>query len=71
MNRHGETLSSTELVNKLNEGGWIVSGGHQVQGVSFPKIPVVKASLLGDTLKIEAGDRNFEVPSENIVLTDP
>ncbi len=71
MNRHGKSLSSTELVSKLNEGGWIVSGGHQVREVSFAKLPVVKASLLGEMLKIETGDRNFEVPSDNIVLTDP
>lgn len=71
MNRHGRMLSSTELVNKLNEGGWIISGGYQVREVRFAKFPVVKASLLGETLKIETRDRSFEVPSNNIVLIDP
>lgn len=72
MNCHGTSLSPTELVNKLNDGGWIVSGGHQVRELGFsPKLPVVRASLLGETLKIETGDRNFEVPSDNIVLINP
>lgn len=72
MNRHSTSLSSTELVSKLNEGGWVVSGGHQARGLGFsPKLPVVNASLLGETLKIETGDRSFEVPSNNIGLTDP
>lgn len=66
------SLSSTELVSKLNEGGWVVSGGHQARELGFsPKLPVVKASLLGETLKIEAGDRSFEVPSDNIYLFNP
>ena len=65
-------LSATELVNKLNESGWIVSGGHQARELGFsPKLPVVRASLLGETLKIESDDRSFEVPSNNIALTDP
>lgn len=68
---YGKTLSPTELVSKLNEGGWIVSGGHKVREVVFPRLPVVKASLLGETLKIEAGDRSFDVPSDNIALIHP
>lgn len=72
MNRHSTSLSSTELVNKLNEGGWVVSGGHQARELGFsPKLPVVKASLLGETLKIEGENRSFEVPSNDIALTDP
>ncbi len=70
--KRSKSLSATDLVNKLNEGGWVVSGGHQTRELGFsPKLPVVKASLLGETLKIETGDRNFEVPSNNIGLTDP
>ena len=72
MNRHSVSLSSTELLGKLNDGGWVVSGGRQAREFGFsPKLPVVKASLLGEMLKIEASDRSFEVPSDNIVLADP
>lgn len=70
--RRSKSLSSKELESKLNEGGWIVSGGHQARELGFsPKLPVVKASLLGETLKIETGDRSFEVPSDNIVFFNP
>lgn len=74
--RSESSLSATELAIKLNEGGWIISDGNRVDGISFPmvaspKLPVVKASLLGETLKIEAGNFSFEVSIDNIVLTDP
>ncbi|QQG46102.1 MAG: hypothetical protein HYY55_04030 [Candidatus Niyogibacteria bacterium] len=72
MNRHSTSLSPIELVNKLNEGGWVVSGGHQVRELGFsPNPQVVGASLFGELVKIESGDRSFEVPSDNIALTDP
>ncbi|OGH69587.1 MAG: hypothetical protein A2754_00305 [Candidatus Magasanikbacteria bacterium RIFCSPHIGHO2_01_FULL_47_8] len=71
MKQHGKSLSPTDLVNKLNEGGWSISGRHLMRGVSFSKLPVVKALLLGETLKIEVGDSNFDIPSDNIVLVSP
>ncbi len=68
MNRHIESLVARELVNNLNEGGWFVTGGHLVHDISSPKFPVIKASFLGETLKIETSDRSFDVPSDNIVF---
>lgn len=66
--RYGTSLSPQELVNKLNEGGWIISGGHLVRETGFPKFSIIKASLHGETLKIETSERSFEVPNDNIIL---
>lgn len=67
----GKPLLATELVDKLDEGGWVVSGGHQARELGFwPKLPVVKASFLGERLMIKTENQDFEVPSDNIVLSD-
>jgi len=72
MNQHSIPLSSAELISKLNEGGWFVSGGHYVRELGFlTRFPVVEASLLGEILNIECDDVSFQVPSDNIVLTNP
>lgn len=71
MSQHSISLSLTELVSKLNEGGWIVSGGRQTRELGFQlKLPVIKALLLEKTLKIETRNRSFEVPNDNIFIID-
>ncbi len=62
-----ENCKAAELVAKLNSGGWFVTGGHNV-GPIFPKLPVIRAFLEGDTLKVETADRNFEAPANNIAF---
>ncbi|TSC89884.1 MAG: hypothetical protein G01um10143_374 [Parcubacteria group bacterium Gr01-1014_3] len=73
MELYGTPLSAEKLIEKLNEGGWIVSGGHRVRGASFPNFPVIKAHLLGDEpkLMIETHKGNFEVPSDRIAIINP
>lgn len=72
MNQQSSSLSSTELVSKLNEGGWVVCAGRETGNPrSFTQYPVVKASLLEAMLLIETGNRSFVVPSDNIALVYP
>lgn len=73
MNRpSGTPLSPTNFVGKLNEGGWLVSGGRRVREIAWPLgLPVEEVSLNEGLVKIEAGDRSFEIPNDNIVITDP
>lgn len=70
-------LSIAELVAKLNEGGWVVHGGHAVRDLHYYKGKVTQASFEGDTLiegdilKVEIEDRTFELHFHNSTLNNP
>ena len=66
----GSLLPAEEFVEKLNAGGWITWGGHEVRHDSQQE-PVTKASLVKGTVRIEVSGRSFELPSNNIRIVDP
>lgn len=69
---YGKPLSASELVDKLNEGGWFVTGGRNARDFGFsPKLAVIKTALDGETLKVETAERSFEAPAGNIASSDP
>lgn len=75
MELYGFPLSAWKLVEKLNEGGWVVSGGRRVRGISAPNFPVIKAHLLGNeatkTVMIETNEGTVELPGDRIAMVNP
>ncbi|MFA6895640.1 MAG: hypothetical protein WC242_00295 [Candidatus Paceibacterota bacterium] len=65
---HGELLDALTFVEQLNAAGWVASAGIPWK---LQELPVTKASLSGETLKIEVGGHSFELPSDRILLVDP
>jgi|GEM_PF-6282419 len=64
MNR---TCTPTELVQKLNEGGWFVKSGDYA-GPLTERLPVVKAESSEGAVSLETPDHSFEVPCDEIVV---
>lgn len=79
----GQKLSPEELVDKLNEGGWFVTGGRKFKELPAGPILLVRsASFFGGAIGIQTVDENhrvlfgnggkhlFEVVSDDIALVN-
>lgn len=64
-------LSLTELIEKLNKGGWFVRSGCYMSEEPLPLIPIVKAGGARNIVTIEVTDHSFRVSCDKIVQTNP
>ncbi len=67
-------LSLAELVNKLNEGGWVVWGGREARKLGIRAgacLTIIKVSLIGILVRIDTPEHSFEMPTEFISIPDP
>jgi hypothetical protein len=64
-------LNPSTLSEIIGQGGWIVTDGRCVENIMFPHLPVTQHRISGGKLLVETTDRGFELPVDNVTLTNP